>query len=91
MTADGTVRTLDRDNQPELFHAVIGGYGLFGVILEAQLDLVPSEMYRLTQRTIPTAEFPAVFAHVINPDQRNRLMFGHLSTSPASFLEEVIV
>ena len=91
MTADGTVRTLDRDDQPELFHAVIGGYGLFGVILEVQLDLVPSEMYRLTQRTIPTADFPARFEQVIEPDQRNRMMFAHLSTSPASFLEEMIV
>jgi FAD/FMN-containing dehydrogenase len=91
MTADGTVRTLDREHEPELFRAVIGGYGLFGVILEAQLDLVPSEMYRLTQSTIPTADFPDRFNQVIEPDQRNRLMFGHLSTSPASFLEEVIV
>ena len=91
MTADGTVRTLTREHEPELFHTVIGGYGLFGVILEAQLDLVPSEMYRLTQRTIPTADFPTTFDQVINPDQRNRLMFGHLSTSPTNFLEEVIV
>lgn len=91
MTADGTVRMLDRDNEPELFRAVIGGYGLFGVIIEAQLSLVPSEMYRLTQRTVPTADFPATFEQVIAPDQRNRLMFGHLSTSPGSFLEEVIV
>jgi FAD/FMN-containing dehydrogenase len=91
MTADGIVRTLDRQNEPELFHAVIGGYGLFGVIVEAQLSLVPSEMYRLTQRTIATADFPSTFDQVINPDQRNRMMFAHLSTSPASFLEEVIV
>lgn len=77
--------------RPELFRAVIGGYGLFGVIVEAELSLVPSEMYRLTQRTVPTADFPATFDQLIAPDPRHRLMFGHLSTSPASLLDEVIV
>ena len=61
MTADGTVRTLARDNEPERFRTVIGGYGLFGVILEAELDLVPSEMYRLSQTTVRTEDFPALY------------------------------
>ena len=91
MTADGTVREVDRSNHPELFRAVVGGYGLFGVILEAELDLVPSEMYGFTQRTVPTADFPAVFEETIAADEKYRLMYAHLSTSPGSFLEEAIV
>ena len=91
MTADGTVQKIDRRHQHQLFRAVIGGYGLFGVILEAELDLVPSEMYRLKQRTIPTADFPGLFAGTIVPEESNRLMYAHLSTSPSSFLEEAIV
>ncbi len=91
MTADGVLREVDRDNDPELFRAAIGGYGLFGVILEAELDLVPSEMYRLTQRTVATDDFPALFEETIAPDEQNRLMYAHLSTSPGSLLEEAIV
>ncbi len=91
MTADGTARTVTRSNDPELFGAVIGGYGLFGVILEAELDLVPSEMYRFEQRTVPTADFPALFADTIAPDEKYRMLYAHLSTSPGSFLEEAIV
>lgn len=91
MTADGTVRTIDREHGGELFRAVLGGYGLFGVILEAELDLVPSEMYRLRQRTVPTADFVELFERSIVPDERNRLMYAHLSTSPSSFLDEAIV
>ena len=91
MTADGTARTVTRSSDPELFGAVIGGYGLFGVILEAELDLVPSEMYRFEQRTVPTADFPALFADTIAADEKYRMVYAHLSTSPGSFLEEAIV
>ncbi len=42
MTADGATRVVDRAADPELFGAVIGGYGLFGVILEAELELDPA-------------------------------------------------
>ncbi len=90
MAADGTVREVDRSD-PELFGAVLGGYGLFGVILQAEVDLVPSEMYRLRQRAVPTAEFPALFEGTIEADQKYRLMYAHLSTSPGSFLDEAIV
>lgn len=91
MTADGVVRNIDRGSDPELFRAVIGGYGLFGVILEAELDLVPSEMYRLEQRPVTIADFPDLYRNTLVPDQKYRLMFAHLSTSPTSFMDEAIV
>lgn len=91
MLADGSVRTIDRTHQPELFRAVIGGYGLFGMILEAELDVVPSEMYELTQRTVDTGSFPALFDEQLVPDQRYRMMYAHLSTSPSTFMDEAIV
>ncbi len=91
MTADGATRVVDRAADPELFGAVIGGYGLFGVILEAELELVPNEMYRLEQRVVATADFPDLLRDELVPEQTYRLMFAHLSTSPSSFLEEAIV
>lgn len=90
MLADGSVHSVDRTHRPELFHAVIGGYGLFGVVLEAELDLVDSEMYRFRQRTIDYQDFPEAFAE-ISADSRNRLMYAHLSTSPGGLLEQTIV
>ena len=91
MLADGTVHTLDRTHEPELFQAVLGGYGLFGVVLEAELDLVDSEMYELTQRTVAYDRFPDLFRDELWPDDRYRLMYAHLSTSPDSLLREAVV
>ena len=42
MLADGTVVRCSRDERRDLFGLVLGGYGLVGVILEAELRVVPT-------------------------------------------------
>src|SRR3982751_5926290 len=39
MLADGTLKTASTTENKELFDLVVGGYGLFGVIVEAELDI----------------------------------------------------
>ncbi|MCA9532403.1 MAG: FAD-binding oxidoreductase [Myxococcales bacterium] len=46
MLADGSVVTATPDDNALLFRHVIGGYGLFGVVLEATLETVPNARYR---------------------------------------------
>jgi UDP-N-acetylenolpyruvoylglucosamine reductase len=41
VTADGEVRTVDAGNEPELFWAVRGGGGNFGVVTAIEFELVP--------------------------------------------------
>ncbi len=91
MLADGTVHETSREREPELFRFVIGGYGLLGVVLDVQLDLVDSEMYRLRSQVIDYRDFPAVFETAVAGDESVRLSYTHLSTSPKSLLEEAIV
>jgi FAD/FMN-containing dehydrogenase len=91
MRADGTVVDLDRRSDPDLFRAVVGGYGLFGVILEVELETVANEMYDHTERVIPAARYAEVFEKEIVPDEDYRMAYAHLSTSPATLLEEAVV
>jgi len=91
VTADGTVRRVSRHADPELFRAAIGGYGLFGVIVEVELDTVPDEVYRFEQRVVATDDVASFFEDELVPDEDVRMMYGHLSTSPGSFLDEVIL
>lgn len=91
MLADGSVHEVSRNTEPELFYAAIGGYGLFGVILEVELSLTSNEMYRFDQRIIDTADFPAIFANEIDGNDSYRLMYVHLSTDPTTFLQEAIL
>ncbi len=54
MLPDGTVHRLDRTHEPKLFRAVIGGYGLLGVILEAELELMPLDWYDMQEQVMDT-------------------------------------
>src|SRR5260221_4942776 len=88
MLADGSLRTVSPTENRELFDLAVGGYGLFGVIVEAELDIADNLVYQTGPHVLDYKEFPALFANEIEKDSIIGLMFGHLSTAPSSFLRE---
>ena len=58
MLADGTLRTVSRTEGAELFHLVVGGYGLFGVILDAEIEVTENVVYERDRRIVDYREFP---------------------------------
>ena len=66
--ADGSLRDVDRERDPELFRAAIGGYGAVGVIVEVELDLADNVRIErvVTQATL--AEYPAHFDAAVRGD-----------------------
>ena len=91
MLPDGTIRTISRQQEPELFRLVVGGYGLFGVILDAVIDVTRNAVYRSGREVMDYRSFPTFFNEKILRDQKYRLMYGHLSTAPHSYLQEMLV
>ncbi len=91
MHPDGSIETISRTQNPELFNLVVGGYGLFGVILDATLRITVNDIYTSQRRIIGYQEFPQVFQDEIMPDQNLGLFYGHLSTAPGSLLQEMIL
>lgn len=91
MLADGTVARLSPEENPELFNLVVGGYGLFGVILDVDLQIVENSIYETERATTTYAEFPKLFETDILPDQNLGLFYGHLSTAPSSLLDEMFL
>ncbi len=57
-TADGTVRTLTPGGDPELFHAVVGGFGQLGVVTRARLAMkrIASGLLEVEARSAPDLE-----------------------------------
>lgn len=91
MLADGTVVTASRGENTELYRHVVGGYGLFGVILDAEIEITDNVIYRSERQLIDIADFPKLFAEKIAPDPQIGLFYGHLSTAPSSFLREMLI
>jgi FAD/FMN-containing dehydrogenase len=91
MQADGTIVTCSRGENAELFRHVVGGYGLFGVVLSAELEIVPNVVYETAREIIKSDAFPAFFAEKLEKEPNIGLFYGHLSTAPGNFLEDMIV
>ncbi|HEV2581836.1 MAG TPA: FAD-binding oxidoreductase [Ktedonobacteraceae bacterium] len=90
MLADGSIRTLSRQENDELFQAVIGGYGLFGIILDAQLSLMNNLAYKEVRSIIKTQDFPSAYTAIAN-DPTYHMFYARLSDAPSSFLKETII
>lgn len=91
MLADGSIKTVSPTENAELFNLVVGGYGLFGVIIEAELDIADNTVYQTGRRVLDYKAFPALFSGEIEKDGNIGLMYGHLSTAPSSFLQEMLL
>jgi FAD/FMN-containing dehydrogenase len=59
MNADGEIQTVSRTENPELFKHVVGGYGLFGVVLDVDLDTVENAPSKLDVQSVPLLQMPA--------------------------------
>jgi FAD/FMN-containing dehydrogenase len=90
MLADGSIVNVSREENPELFSLVVGGYGLFGVILDVDLEVVDNDIYQTERQVVSYKDFPEIFENEILPDPTLGLFYGHLSTAPASLLDEMI-
>lgn len=91
MLPDGSIQGVSRTENPELFHLVVGGYGLFGVILDAELEVTDNAIYEPGRRVINYQDFSQVFEQEIANSKDYGLFYAHLSTDPQSFLQEMIL
>lgn len=91
MLPDGSVRVVSRDQEPRLFRLVVGGYGLFGIILDVDLEVTDNVIYRSERRVLDYKDFPRAFTRELAQDRAYGLMYGHLSTSPGNLLEEMLL
>lgn len=93
MLADGRIVEVSRDEHPELFSLVIGGYGLYGVILDVTLRVTRDELYQPRAVSMDYTAFPEYFATHVKSDSEVALMIARPSIDPRpeSFLRELVV
>jgi FAD/FMN-containing dehydrogenase len=90
MKADSTIVTCSRTMNTELFSLALGGYGLFGIILDVELRVVPNERYRPDTEVVPTAKYHARFLEKVHDDAG--MVYGRLCVVPGeNFLKDAIL
>lgn len=93
LMADGRVLEVSRTENPELFSLVIGGYGMYGIILDVTLKVTRDELYEQRAVSMDYHAFPAHFAEHVKADTNVKLMLVRpsIDPDPASFLRELVV
>ena len=88
MKADGQILECDRINNEELFGLAIGGYGLFGIILDIKLRVVDNRNLKFKSYKFRSDEYIDHFEEYVDNDPSVQLVFGRLNISNKRFLQE---
>jgi FAD binding domain-containing protein len=90
MLADGKIVKCSRTENHELFSLVLGGYGLFGIILDVDLRVVPNEKYRIERFLVPTVGYAKVLKEKTSGTNENgvAMVYGRLNVTPGNFLKD---
>jgi FAD/FMN-containing dehydrogenase len=91
MKADGSVIACSRTQNRELFSLALGGYGLFGVILDADLRVVPNERLRLEQYVVPLGRAMESFARSLRKTADVEMVYARMNITPQKTFDEVLV
>jgi FAD/FMN-containing dehydrogenase len=91
MLADGTVVSCSRTENQELFQLAMGGYGLVGLILEVEADMVENRLLRPTQAVMPSKAFAKAFVGALDEDALVLMAYGRLTVARRGFLDEALL
>ncbi|MFL0504347.1 FAD-dependent oxidoreductase [Ureibacillus sp. 179-F W5.1 NHS] len=91
LTPQGDIINVSRTENSNLFPLVIGGYGLFGIILDVTMHLTDDELYQIRSRSIDYQDYPDYFIHDVKNNENIRMHIARLSVAPDSFLRDMYV
>lgn len=86
LTPTGDVEVLKKGD--DKLRYVLGGYGLFGVMLDVTLSVTEDELYTMETDHMTARDYEVYFRNV-QQDADIVMHYARLSVAPASFLEEL--
>jgi FAD/FMN-containing dehydrogenase len=91
MLADGSIVTCSRTENDELFKLAMGGYGMVGVILDLEVDMVENVALQPTYEVMPGKSFAARFIDAVRKSPPTLMAYGRLNVSRSDFFEEALL
>jgi FAD/FMN-containing dehydrogenase len=91
LLSNGEIRNCSPADNAELFHHALGGYGLMGIILDVDLDVVDNEMYVWKTQYMDYKDFVKHYKQNVEDNSNIGLAYGRLSMSPSSYLTETAI
>ncbi|MDN3017138.1 FAD-binding oxidoreductase [Paenibacillus sp. BSR1-1] len=87
---NGKIVKVDRQSEPELFKDVLGGYGLFGIILDVELQVTDDEVYEISSKKVSVEEFPE-YVQSIRENPEVKMAYARISVAPKTSMDSMFV
>lgn len=87
--SDGTITRCSRAENSELFHLVLGGFGLFGIVLDAELEVTENTTLTPHYQVMPAGDV-SQFISVLAEAGRGELGYVDLSISGTDPFREAL-
>jgi FAD/FMN-containing dehydrogenase len=83
LKADGRIINVSREENADLFPAVVGGYGLAGVVVDVTLGLVPDRVVEKSELVLMRSEplCASYLQRMTSPGERPALCYGFLDAT----------
>jgi FAD/FMN-containing dehydrogenase len=91
MLASGDIVECSREKNQELFSLAMGGYGLFGIILDLTLDMTFNVLLQPKAELLEAETFAERFSLAINNDHAVLMAYGRLSIARSNFFRDAIM
>lgn len=91
MLADGSLITCSREENADIFRAAMGGYGLFGVITDLEMQMVANTRLTPTFEKMTPMEFGPRFAQTVKGNTGVQMAYGRMDVAIESFFEEAMM
>lgn len=88
ITVDGAIKKISLDSEPELFKAVIGGYGLFAIIIDAELTTVKNSKVKFNTHFTSPQFLEGAFKQKIFYNPKAELAYARLSVEAGKLFNE---
>lgn len=88
--ADGTLVTASRSENPDLFGMAMGGYGLVGLIVDMEVDMVANQRLIPSFEAMPAGDFPNRFQQAVS-DPETLMAYGRLNVDREHFFQEALL
>jgi FAD/FMN-containing dehydrogenase len=91
MLASGDLVTCSPDENAELFSLAMGGYGLFGVIVDLEVAMAENVLLRPTYELMPASQLGPRMVASLGQDASIRMAYGRLAVDTQRFLREALL
>jgi FAD/FMN-containing dehydrogenase len=91
MLADGSLVECSRTENSELFSLAMGGYGLFGIIVDLEIEMAHNVLLAPQMELMRGDEFAGRFVAAVEGDRSVEMAYGRLSVARRDFFDEALM